>query len=70
MMVGQGENGRQTPPVVTPEDVERVLAVGRLLLSVLTPEELDQLQKTLTSEMSFSNDGGRHKREIGNAGVS
>ncbi len=70
MMVGQGERGRQTPPVVTPEDVERVLAVGRLLLSVLTPEELEQLQKALTSERRCSNAGGRQKREIGNTGVS
>lgn len=69
-MVGKGEDGRQTPPVVTPEDVERVLAVGRLLLSVLAPEELEHLQKALTSERPHNNDGDRPKREIGNAGVS
>jgi hypothetical protein len=69
-MAGQGENGRQTPPVVTPEDVERVLAVGRLLLSALTPEELEHLQNALTGERPYSNDGARPKREIGNAGVS
>ncbi len=33
---------QETP--VTLEDVQRVLEVGRLLLSVLTPEELEELQ--------------------------
>ena len=70
MMVGKGGHGRQTPPVVTPEDVERVLAVGRLLLSVLTPEELEHLQKALTNERPYSTEGDRPKREIGNTGVS
>ena len=69
-MAGQGENDRRTAPVVTLEDVERVLAVGRLLLSVLTPEELEHLQNALTGQGPYSNDGDQPKREIGNAGVS
>ena len=41
----------QTPrPDVTLEDVERVLAVGRLLLSVLTPAEIDQLRDCLEKQ--------------------
>ncbi len=32
------------------EDLERVLEVGKLLLSVLTEEEIGQLQKLLSSE--------------------
>ena len=35
--------------MVTHQDVERVLAIGRLLLPVLTPEELDILQSQLLS---------------------
>lgn len=31
-------------PIVTVEEVNRVLELGRLLLTVLTPEELEQLQ--------------------------
>ena len=34
-------------PKVTIEDVNRVLEVGRLLLSVLTQEELEELQNAL-----------------------
>ena len=37
-------------PSVTIEDVNRVLEVGRLLLSVLTPEELQELQELLIGE--------------------
>ena len=31
-------------PRVSVEEVERILVIGRLLLSVLTPEELEELQ--------------------------
>ena len=37
----------QIKPKVTIEDVNRVLEVGRLLLSVLTQEELEELQNAL-----------------------
>jgi hypothetical protein len=37
----QGQTDRAQ--LVTIEEVNRVLEVGRLLLSVLTPEELDEL---------------------------
>ncbi|UCG24968.1 MAG: hypothetical protein JSW55_02955 [Chloroflexota bacterium] len=35
---------------VTKEDVERVLAVGKLLLSVLTPDELEALGQALQAQ--------------------
>lgn len=49
-------------PKVTVDEVNRVLEVGRLLLSVLTPEELQQLKEVL------SNDGPQNK--LGNTGVT
>lgn len=56
---------------VTVEDVKRVLEVGRLLLSVLTPDELEELQslgglilsKPIPVDQSSSS-------EIGNTGVT
>ena len=45
---------------ITIEEVNRVLEVGRLLLSVLTPEELNQLEQLLN--------GQPHYPEIGNTG--
>lgn len=46
-------DGQQTPgPDATLDDVERVLAVGRLLLSVLTSEEIEQLREELYGEHS------------------
>ena len=47
---------------ITVEDVNRLLEVGRLLLSVLTPEEIEALQKYLSENSTSSN--------IGNAGDS
>jgi hypothetical protein len=49
-------------PAVTIEDVNRVLEVGRLLLSVLTEEEIEELQEILSRQKSGE--------EIGNAGVT
>jgi hypothetical protein len=49
-------------PKVTIEDVNRVLEVGRLLLSVLTKEELEELQHVI-NDLSEA-------QEIGNAGVT
>ena len=56
---------------VTVEEVKRVLDVGRLLLSVLTPDELEELQslgglflsKPLPADQSSVS-------EIGNTGVT
>ena len=49
-------------PAVTIEDVNRVLEVGRLLLSVLTEEEIEELQVILSKQKS--------REEIGNTGVT
>ena len=56
---------------VTVEEVKRVLEVGRLLISVLTPEELEELQslgelflsKPIPVDQSSAS-------EIGNTGVT
>ena len=37
---------------ITVEDVERVLAVGRLLISVLAPKELEQLRRDVCAQYS------------------
>ena len=47
---------------ITVEEVNRVLEVGRLLFSVLTEEEIAELQQILNS----SSDEGK----LGNAGVT
>jgi len=47
---------------ITIEEVNRVLEIGRLLLSVLTPEELNQLEQLLNSQPSDP--------AIGNTGVT
>ena len=44
---------------ISVEEVNRVLEIGKLLFSVLTPEEIEELQVLLTP-----------KREIGNTGIS
>ena len=51
-----------TTSEVTIEDVNRVLEVGRLLLSVLSEEEIEALQELLIRDES--------KNEIGNTGVT
>jgi hypothetical protein len=51
-----------TKPKVTIDEVNRVLEVGRLLFSVLTEEEIAELQRILNSP---SDEG-----ELGNAGVT
>jgi len=56
-------------PVVTVEEVNRVLEVGRLLLSVLTQGEMEELQALLCGEpFPFPDDSV--KSEIGNTGVT
>ena len=47
---------------ITVEDVNRLLEVGRLLASVLTKKELEQLQENLSRHSTIL--------EIGNTGVS
>jgi hypothetical protein len=46
---------------ITIKEVNRILEIGRLLLSVLTTEELNQLQQLLSGQISDT--------EIGNTGV-
>ncbi len=38
-------------PAVTVEDVNRVLEVGRMFLSVLTKEEIEELQEILSNQI-------------------
>lgn len=73
-MAGRTDRTRTTESTVTIGEVNRVLEVGRLLLSVLTSEELDQLQQLLNDQ---SIDGLFHTptastadTEIGNTGVT
>ena len=40
---------------VTAEEVERVLAIGRLLLSILTPDELETVRQALNGQQSGRN---------------
>ena len=47
---------------ITVEEVNRVLEVGRLLFSVLTEEEKEELQRFLSASSG--------ENEIGNAGVT
>ena len=58
-----------TEPVVTVEEITCVLDVGRLLLSVLTHEELEELQALLIGE-PFIIQVDNTKPELGNTGVT
>jgi len=57
-------------PGVTVEDVNRLLEVGRLLLSVLTPDELEELQALLCDESLHHLLYDSVKPQIGNSGVT
>ena len=57
------DNRQTANPKVTVEDVERVLAVGRLLLSVLTPEEIEDLRETLATGTGQSPRTGRRREK-------
>ncbi len=46
-MAGKTAQNGTIEPAVTIDEIMRVLEVGLLLLSVLTPEELDLLQQIL-----------------------
>ena len=45
----------QTEKQITVEEVKRVLEVGKILFSVLTPEEIEELQKLLSSKKVIGN---------------
>ena len=51
-MAGQIDNQGTAGFKATVEDVERVLAIGRLLISVLVPKELEQLRRDVCAERS------------------
>ena len=55
-------NKLSTIPEVTIEEVNRVLEVGRLLLSVLTEEEIEELREILSRQKA--------EEEIGNTGIT
>ena len=59
-------------PEVTVEDVKRVLEVGCILLAVLTPQELDQLQQIMSSQMvdELNISSIFSEAELGNTGVT
>jgi hypothetical protein len=63
-----------TKLIVTVNEVNRVLDVGRLLLSVLSPQELDQLQQLLGNQVAkglFTPPvTSESEAEIGNTGVT
>ena len=56
-----------TEPQVTIEEVNRVLEVGSLLRSVLTEEELEELQSMLSETKDLQS---QEEQQIGNAGVT
>ena len=61
-MAGQSATNPVEKPEITVEEVNRVLEIGHLLRSVLTPEELEQLQEIQNSNWD--------RLEIGNTGVT
>lgn len=61
-MNGQMDITEKSSVSVTIQEVNRVLEVGRLLFSVLTPEEIEELHKLLSSQTD--------NQEIGNTGVT
>ena len=63
-MVESGRTQQPTEPKVTVREVNRVLEVGRMLLSVLTPEELAELEESLNTKPALP------RVEIGIAGDS
>ena len=59
-------------PMMTVEEVKRVLEFGRILLAVLTPQELDQLQQIMSSQMveELNISSLFSEAELGNTGVT
>lgn len=69
VMTKEAIEERPTEPTVTVEDVNRVLEVGCLLLSVLTQEEMEEIQALLYGE-PYPLPEDSVKLEIGNMGVT
>ena len=55
---------------VTVEDVNRVLEVGRLLLSVLTPEEIEELTRLSGNKIHHAAARDVNQVQISNTGIS
>lgn len=74
MMTTKYAQTSTTEPAITIEEVNRLLEVGRLLLSVLTAEELDQLQQALrrqtANELFNIPLSSASDTDIGNASVT
>lgn len=71
MMAGRPDRTSTSTSTATIEEVNRVLEVGRLLLSVLTPEELDQLQQLLNNQPIEGHfNTSTAETEKGNTGVT
>ncbi len=68
-MVEIANEQRSQEVPVTLEDIKRVLEVGRLLLSVLTPEELEEL-RAFNALRSSSSISPEQPSEIGNTSVT
>jgi len=47
----------KTEKEITVEEVNRVIEVGKLLFSVLTPEEIEELQAFLSPQKEMGNTG-------------
>lgn len=48
---------KQSEIKITVEEINRLLDIGRLLFSVLTPKEIEELQKLLSSNNKIGNTG-------------
>lgn len=48
---------KQSELKITVEEINRLLDIGRLLFSVLTPKEIEALQKLLSSNNKIGNTG-------------
>jgi hypothetical protein len=71
IMVEQLEQANLLEPTVSIEEVNRVLEVGRILLSVLTPEELNELRVLYFVDLNQSIPSNHQtKSRIGNTGVT
>lgn len=55
---------------VTQEDVNRILEVGRLLLSVLTPEEIEELTRLSGNKIHYAAARDVNQVQISNTGIS
>ncbi len=53
----KAKTANESDKQVTVDDVNRLLDVGRLLFSVLTPDEIEQLQELLSTQKQLGNAG-------------